>query len=94
MKKNGFTLIEMIAVIIILGIIMLIAIPAVTEYILKSDRATYATDVIAYLETARADYEMKEYGELLKDDEIMILLILKREIKKVHLENLIYQKVI
>ena len=82
MKKNGFTLIEMIAVIIILGIIMLIAIPAVTEYILKSDRATYATDVIAYLETARADYEMKEYGELLKDDEIMIL-----PIKYINLEK-------
>ena len=73
MKKNGFTLVEILAVIIILGIIMIIAIPAVTKYILKSDKSVYADDIIAYLETARAEYEMKEYGTFLKDDEIMIV---------------------
>ena len=72
-KKNGFTLVEILAVIIILGIIMIIAIPAVSKYILKSDRAVYASNVQAYIENVRAKYEMKEYGPLLKDNEIMVV---------------------
>ena len=82
MKKNGFTLIEVISVMVILGIIMIIAIPAVAKYILSSDNATYATDVTAYLETARGEYEMKEYGSLLYDDEIMIVPFAYIELEK------------
>lgn len=40
-KKNGFTLIEILAVIIILGVLMLIAVPAVTEYVTNSKSSTY-----------------------------------------------------
>ena len=72
MNKKGFTLIEALAAIII-GIIMIIAVPAVSKYILKSDRAVYVSDVSAYVETVRGKYEMKEYGPLLQDDEIMIV---------------------
>ena len=32
-KKNGFTLVELLAVVVILGIIMVISIPAVTKWI-------------------------------------------------------------
>ena len=73
MKKNGFTLIEILAVIIILGVIMIIAIPAVSKYILKSDKSVYASNVHAYMETVKSKYEMKEYGAFLKDDEIMVV---------------------
>ena len=72
-KKNGFTLIEILAVIIIVGIIMIIAVPAVTKYIFKTNKAVYASDVSAFVESVRAEYEMKEYGSLLKDDEIMVV---------------------
>ena len=72
-NKNGFSLIEILAVIIIIGIVMIIAVPAVSKYILKSDKAVYASNVQAYLETIRGKYEMKEYGALLKDNEIMIV---------------------
>ena len=72
-KKNGFTLIEILSVIIIIGIIMIIAVPAVTKYIIKSNKSVYASNASAYLESVRAKYEMKEYGSLLKDDEIMVV---------------------
>ena len=72
-KKNGFTLVEVLAVIVILGIVMIIAVPAISKYILKSDKSVYASDVQAYIESIRAKYEMKEYGPLLKDDEIMMV---------------------
>ena len=41
MKRRGFTLIEILAVIIILGIIALIAIPVVSNYIVDSRKKTY-----------------------------------------------------
>ena len=72
-NQKGFTLIEALAVIIILGVIMLIAIPAVSKYIFRSDRAVYASNISAYVETIRGKYEMKEYGPFLKDNEIMIV---------------------
>ena len=72
-NEKGFTLVEAIAVIIILGVVMLIVVPAVTQYIFRSDKAVYASDISAYVETIRGKYEMKEYGSFLKDDEIMIV---------------------
>ena len=41
MKKNAFTLIELLAVIVILGIISTIATVSYTRYISKSDNAAY-----------------------------------------------------
>ena len=40
-KKGAFTLIELLAVIIILGVIMIIAIPSVTKYISNSRKNAY-----------------------------------------------------
>lgn len=71
--KKGFTLVEIIAVLIIIGIIMIIAIPAVSKYILNSSRASYASDVQAYVETIRSEYEMNDYGDYVNDNEIMIV---------------------
>lgn len=72
-KKNGFTLIEVIAVIVIIGIVMLVAVHSVMEYIKGSDNEAYASNAMAYIETARAEYSMEEYGDLLDSDEIMIV---------------------
>lgn len=73
MNKKGFTLIEVISVIIIIGIIMIIAVPNVTQYITSSRKGSYATDIHAYIESIRAEYEGREYGPLLDKDELMIV---------------------
>ena len=53
MKNKGFTLIEIIAVIIILGIIMIIAIPNISSYIANSRVDTYVVSLNRYIEGAR-----------------------------------------
>ncbi len=72
-KKSGFTLIEVVAVIIIIGVVMLIAVPSVMEYVKSSDDEAYASNAMAYVETVRAEYSMEEYGDLLDSDEVMIV---------------------
>ena len=49
---NAFTLIELLAVIIILGILMLVAIPSVTRYISDSRRETYIETARQYVKGA------------------------------------------
>ena len=72
-KRSGFTLIEVLAVIIIIGVLAIIAVPAVTKYISRSNDSVYASDAFAYAENVRSKYEMGEYGDYLKDNEIMIV---------------------
>ena len=45
MKDKAFTLIELLAVILILGILLLICIPSISEYIEKSRKETYISTV-------------------------------------------------
>ncbi len=40
-KKEAFTLIELLAVVIILGVVMVIGVPAVTKYVTNSRKASY-----------------------------------------------------
>jgi len=74
MKNNkGFSLIEILAVVVILGIVMLIAVPAVSNYIISSRKSSYVSTIDSYLKTIRGEYEMKYYGSFLYEDEIMIV---------------------
>lgn len=52
-NKKGFTLIEILAVIVILGILMVIAIPNITGYITDSRREAYVDTAKAYVDAAR-----------------------------------------
>ena len=55
MKKNkGFTLIEIIAVVIIIGIIALIAVPSVSSYIANSRKTAYAAHEKSMEEAAKS----------------------------------------
>lgn len=60
-NKNGFTLVEMLAVIIILGILMIIAVPSVTSYISQSRKTAYIDTAKSLVTGAKA---MINDGEL------------------------------
>ena len=61
MRNKAFTLIELLAVIIILGILMLIAIPSVTSYINNSRKNTYVSTI---QEVIKATVAKVNSGEL------------------------------
>ena len=48
MNKKAFTLVELLAVIVILGILIAIAIPQVTKYIESSKKSAYADSIISF----------------------------------------------
>ena len=73
MKKNGFTLIEIIAVIVIIGIVMLIAVPAVINYTRNSNQSVYANNIGSFMEQAKLLYGEKQYGPYMDEDEIMLV---------------------
>lgn len=73
MNRKGFTLIEMIAVIVILGLLMIIAIPAVTSYMQSSDESVYVNSVSSFLQEAKLLYGEKEFGPQIEVNDVMIV---------------------
>lgn len=61
-NKNAFTLIELLAVIIILGVLLLIAVPSVTEYILNSRKEAYVKNISGYLDGTKNKVNSAEYA--------------------------------
>ena len=55
MNKKGFTLIEILAVVIILGILMVIVVPNVTRYIENSRKSAYVQTIKDILASAGAN---------------------------------------
>lgn len=66
-NKKGFTLIEILAVIIIMGIIMIVAVPAVTKYINDSRKSAYITTAKDYIKEAESKVVSKEFEFYDKD---------------------------
>ena len=52
-NKKGFTLIELIAVIVILGVLMLLAIPAISRYIDNSKKEAFIKEINSLVDTIR-----------------------------------------
>ena len=67
MKNKGYTLIELLAVFVILGIIIMISVPAITGVINSSKSKSYDQQVII-LENAARTY-MSENSTLLPDND-------------------------
>ena len=72
-KSEGFTLVEVIAVIIIIGVIMLVAVPSYTEYVASSRKSAYVSNVKSYVESARGGAYSKLYGALPESDELLVI---------------------
>ena len=54
MKKKGFTLVELLAVIIILSLVLVIAVPSVNKYIKQSKEKAYDAQISTIIEAAQA----------------------------------------
>ena len=72
MKNEGFTLVELLAVIVILAIIALIAVPIILDIIGSTKKESDERSIELYakaIENAIADYSLKNNGEIPKDIE-------------------------
>ncbi len=58
MNKKAFTLIELLAVIVILGVLLAIAIPAVSKYINTAKKSTYIINVKEYVDAAKKELHL------------------------------------
>lgn len=67
MKKDGFTLVELLAVVVIIGITYLIIFPSVTSFIDKSKEKSYNIQV-DLIEKASKKWVLDNTDELLKKD--------------------------
>ena len=72
MKKNGFTLIELAAVIMILGIIMLIAVPIVLNTIENSKKGAAERSAENYLDTVETTVAWEKTAREIQDGEYTI----------------------
>ena len=60
-NKNGFTLIEILAVIVIMGILIGVTVPSVTNYILDARKDTYISTIKGYVDAVRNKVAINDY---------------------------------
>lgn len=60
-NKKAFTLVELLAVIVIMGLLMAIAIPSITKYITQSRKKTYIANAQSYISATRNSINNMEY---------------------------------
>ena len=65
--NKAFTLVELLAVIIILGVLLIIAIPSVTKYIEDSRKEVYVQSANGYVESVKAMITSREISTKRKD---------------------------
>ena len=75
MKKKGFTLVELLAVIFMLSLILVIAVPSVNRYIKQSKEKAYNTQISTIIEAAQA-YASANSGLLPRKEEFVVKITL------------------
>lgn len=66
-NKKAFSLIELLAVVIIMGILLLIGVISVTEYISESRKDTYLTNARLHVDAARRMYGAETLSQMPND---------------------------
>jgi len=74
MKVKGFTLIEVLVTMVILGILLSIAVPSYNHWVLKNNVERQARELLADLNTARLDsvYRKKPHSIVLNPDNYVL----------------------
>ena len=67
-NEKGFTLVELLAVIVILGLLMAIAIPSVTKYITQSRKKTLISSVNSYVTAVTTAVNDNAFGAMSNED--------------------------
>ena len=62
-KIKAFTLIELLAVIVILAILVAAAVPTVSSYLVTAKQKTYVTNTNAMIDAVRKDIALKQLEE-------------------------------
>lgn len=71
-NKKGFTLIEVLATVIILGVILLVAVPSVTKYIEHSRRNTYVSALKRIVNAVATSVNANEYPNIDKGEALIV----------------------
>ena len=72
-NKKGFTLVELLAVIIILGVLTTIAIPQVTGYITKSKNSAFVTFANSCVDSVTASLVSEEFSAPVNSNDVTII---------------------
>ena len=74
-KKKGFTLLELLAVIVILAILLIIAIPKITQYIANSRKNSFVTSTKDFVDSIRKDATGEMYELPIAKNDVTIVSI-------------------
>ena len=72
LNNKGFTMIELLAVVTIMGVLTLIAVGSFSRIILNSKRTAYADTALSYIRSAKMKIASKEIKKTL-NQEVKIL---------------------
>lgn len=73
LNRKGFTLVEVTAVTIILGVLLLLAIPTISKYVGRSKKATYVSSVKALIDSVSASVNSMSLSLIPEDGEAVVI---------------------